>query len=120
MGEETVSMRERIAAIRTMSVASCIFQERVKQDTKWGEQNHQDTEWASILMEEVGEAAECVNKSCIGPIEDEEEAAEYRGLLEIELIQVAAVAIAWLECIRRQDQGEQGKRGRRPRWGRKS
>ena len=95
-------MHERIAAIRELSIPECIWQERVKEDAKWGEQNHDDFGWLSILSEEVGEAAQCLNKSYLDPVE-RAEAMEWRGLLEIELIQIAATAVAWLECIRRRE-----------------
>ena len=34
---------------------ACVEEERQLQLEKWGEQNHFDAEWLSILMEEVGE-----------------------------------------------------------------
>jgi NTP pyrophosphatase (non-canonical NTP hydrolase) len=37
-----------------------IRDERDRQDYKWGIQNHTATEWAMILLEEVGELAEAV------------------------------------------------------------
>lgn len=71
---------------------SHIFQdieaERMKQDAKWGEQNHTPLKWLAILMEEVGEVAQAILQGnrlqCIE-----------------ELIQCAAVIIAWLECEKR-------------------
>jgi len=72
----------------------------MKQDVKWGEQNHNDLKWLSILMEEVGEAAETVNED--NPAKERlysHDACEDN--LEYELIQVAAVAVAWIEAIRR-------------------
>ncbi len=45
------------------------------------------SDWLGILMEEVGEVA----KSCI----------ESSGLDEKEVVQVCAVALAWLECKER-------------------
>ena len=35
-----------------------IFEERLKQDAKWGPQHHNPELWLTILMEEVGEAAQ--------------------------------------------------------------
>ena len=91
-----------------------VIEERKRQDDKWGEQNHQDgTEasprriaradaagaicdkafaipgaaaWEYILMEEVFEAAACAPNS---------------PELRKELIQVAAVALAWVEAMDR-------------------
>lgn len=65
-----------------------IKQERILQNEKWGEQNHHLFLWLAILGEEVGEA----NKSAL-----ENKLDEYRE----ELIQVAAVAVAMLECLDR-------------------
>lgn len=90
-----------------------VLQERRSQDEKWGEQNHPDgtdtafykeyadrnreaTEeaaregyltWTHILLEEVGEAC----------------AEEDTAALRAELIQVAAVATAWVEAIDRRE-----------------
>ena len=63
-----------------------ISKERDRQDAKWGEQNHGDLFWLGILSEEVGEAARDI-------IED--------AKVKRELVEVAAVAVAWLEAIER-------------------
>lgn len=68
-----------------------IITERMLQDKKWGVQNHGPRNWLVILMEEVGEAA----KASL-----ENEGEEYKK----ELVQVAAVALAALECADRQEQ----------------
>lgn len=53
---------------------------------QWGEQDHSDPVWLTILMEEVGEVCK----------------AELQGGdVESELVQVAAVAASWLESHRR-------------------
>jgi len=70
-----------------------IADERDRQDTKWGEQNHSDERWLAILTEEVGEASRDI-------LEDKPDS------LEVELQQVAAVAVAWLESIRRRRKTE--------------
>jgi len=75
--------------LATRSIAFEIEMERRRQLRKWGEQNHNGTTWATILIEEVGEACKEVN-----------EAVSVERLRE-ELIQVAAVAVAWIECIDR-------------------
>ena len=81
------------------NVALEIGEERQKQDARWGEQDHTPVEWMCILTEEVGEAAKDANgfqwaKSQI----DLDASAEN---LRCELIQVAAVAIAAIECLDR-------------------
>ena len=62
--------------------------ERERQDAKWGEQNHGDFKWLSILVEEVGEVAKAIL---------EDNSAE--GVKE--LSHVAAVSVAWMEAIGR-------------------
>ena len=65
-----------------------IKQERFDQDVKWGEQNHNPFKWLTILMEEVGEAS----KDALG---------DYSQGYRDELIQVAAVTVAMIECYDR-------------------
>jgi NTP pyrophosphatase (non-canonical NTP hydrolase) len=65
-----------------------VLEERARQDRKWGEQNHRDLRWLPILTEESGEVSKAINE-------------EKPDQVEKELVQVAAVAIAWLECIER-------------------
>lgn len=68
-----------------------ILNERKKQDIKWGQQNHNNATWNLILSEEVGEVAKSILEARFGNARLEETREE--------LIQVAAVALAWLECI---------------------
>jgi hypothetical protein len=70
----------------THDILLVVASERARQDAKWGEQNHDDLYWLGILMEEVGEAAKDV--------------IENRSPHK-ELIEVAAVAVAWVEAITR-------------------
>jgi len=69
--------------------------ERMRQDAIWGIQNHCPADWLMILGEEVGEA----NKAAVEHKFRKVSLADYRK----ELIQVAAVAIAAVECL---DRGE--------------
>ena len=57
--------------------------ERNAQDEQWGQQNHNDEKWLTIILEELGEAAKVV-------LEENEE-----GILE-ETVQVAALLQAWV------------------------
>lgn len=66
-----------------------ILTERARQDVKWGVQNHENSFWTAILGEEFGEV-------CKEVVED----YNY-GRLRKELVQVAAVAVAWVECLDR-------------------
>jgi len=70
-----------------------VIQERGKQNQKWGQQNHKDAIWLVILTEEVGETSQAILHDIFG--------GHASGNVEEELIQVAAVAIQWLECIQR-------------------
>jgi len=70
-----------------------IKQERIKQDAKWGEQNHAPADWLMILGEEVGE----VNKAALEAKFGGKTLTEYRE----ELVQVAAVTVAMIECFDR-------------------
>jgi hypothetical protein len=57
-----------------------------------------DLEWQSILLEEVGEAASLVTKGSVRPATDPyltDHPEELRG----EIVQVAAVAIRWIDAI---------------------
>lgn len=68
-----------------------IQSERWGQDKKWGEQNHEAGKWSLILTEELGEVA----KSQL-----EGDRVNYLT----ELVQAAAVLVAWLECELRKEQ----------------
>jgi len=72
-----------------------VGQERVRQDKKWGVQNHNPSRWMDILTEEVGEASKAILEATYGgkPWRD------YRA----EMIQIAAVAIAAIKCYDRHD-----------------
>ena len=72
-----------------------IAKERGEQDVKWDEQNHSDEWWLTILMEEVGE----LSKEILEVKFDKKRSVN----LINELIQVNAVALAWLECKIRND-----------------
>lgn len=63
-----------------------IIQERKRQDKKWGMQRHPTSKWLAILGEEFGE-------SCKAYLELNKK--ELRN----ELIQVAAVTIAFIENL---------------------
>ena len=68
-----------------------VFEERGRQDKKWGDQRTiTDLRWLGILAEEVGEAADAV-------LDDRPEQ------MREEVIQACASALAWLECIDRAD-----------------
>jgi len=68
---------------QTLALAA-LLTERKTQDAKWGYVQHDGPQWLSILMEEVGEMCQDINQG-----------NDYKE----ELIQVAAVAMSWLEAI---------------------
>ena len=76
-----------------------VINERKRQDEKWGEQNHHPTKYLLILNEEVGEA----NKAICDSMDFSTDRIFKNGIENYreELIQVAAVAIAAVECIDR-------------------
>lgn len=80
------------------SIVQDILDERTRQNIKWGEQNHDPYRWIGILTEEVGEVAQAVNGAIEGPAETVAERWGRWQAYREELIQVAAVAIAMVEC----------------------
>ncbi len=72
-----------------------ILVERVKQDEKWGEQNHNPYIYLTILVEEVGELGQAILQSQFG--------GKHGGLESVrhEAVQAAAVAMAIVECLDR-------------------
>lgn len=71
-----------------LSILAQITEERERQDNKWGEQNHSDGDWSLIFNEEYGEAAKA---------RLEEDYRQFRK----ELVESAAVLVAWIEAIDR-------------------
>ena len=74
-----------------------INEERHRQDKTWGEQNHDPFAWLAILGEEYGEACKAALEACFDGYEITGNYSDYR----IELIEVAAVAVAAIECLDR-------------------
>ena len=86
----------------TGDVVREVYEERTRQETKWGEQNHEREVYFTILAEEFGEVAKEVVElhAYNGPTG----AVAYRDRmknLRTELIQTAAVAVAMIECLER-------------------
>ena len=92
-----------------------VAHERVAQDRKWGEQNHPDGTGgaaAKAVCEIVRAECDDAHRSGRGTwrhILDEEMAEAYAesdpAALRAELVQVAAVAVAWVEAIDRRQNG---------------
>jgi len=95
---------------KTAKVLDEVAVERLNQNAKWGEQNHPDgTGWLCGpdpgLAKKRYEDAKAARTLTWLEILDEEFAEALaekdQGRLREELIQVAAVAVAWVECIDR-------------------
>ena len=71
-----------------------VIAERIRQDEKWGEQNLDPFTYLTILLEEIGEFAHDALENRFRPAQQETEIIE-------EAVQVAAVAMAIVECILR-------------------
>ena len=71
-----------------------VMAERIRQDGKWGEQNHDPFTYLTILLEEIGEFAHDALENRFRPTAQETEIIE-------EAVHVAAVATAMVECILR-------------------
>lgn len=70
------------------NIYQLIDEERQRQIVKWGDDRCLDPfVWVAVLAEEIGEASEAVLK------------AESQKDLEDEIVQIAAVAVAWLEDL---------------------
>lgn len=93
-----------------------VISEMRRQREKWGEQNHGDYYWNGILMEEVGEASKVMIensiRSYVGAVTVDADGPckvnvvvdrPSNGALRAELIQVAAVALSWIECMDRRE-----------------
>lgn len=98
-------------SITTDRVLADVLAERIRQDEKWGEQNHPDGtgQYPEALAADVARMA-CQNAAEGGHLDWlhilREEVAEAfaeadPARLRTELIQVAAVAVAWAEAIDR-------------------
>ena len=77
--------------IRT--AVQAVLKERAAQDAKWGEQNHDPFVYLVVLMEEVGELSQAVLHARYG--------GHAAAGVRTEAVQVAAVALALIECLYR-------------------
>lgn len=64
-----------------------IIAERSAQEAQWGVQRHPHWKWYYILMEEVGEVAKALNEEVP------------TSSIRAELVQVAAVAVTWIQHL---------------------
>ena len=76
-----------------IDVVSMLLRERLNQDEKWGKQRHSMEKWLTILVEEVGEFAQAIQKD-----EIQFKETDANNKLK-EIIQVSAVAVAIAEQL---------------------
>lgn len=105
----------------TGKVLQEVLNERLAQDRKWGQQNHPDGTSksyrgaASVAREECDNSAQDGTIGWLHILREEfyEASAETdQAKLRNELIQVAAVAVAWVECIDRREKDHTNSEGK--------
>lgn len=82
----------------TNSAMASAIRERMRQNEKWGEQNHDLCTWSTILTEECGEFAEAALHDKFG--------GHAATGVRMEAVQVAAVALQIVEFLDRTRAGE--------------
>lgn len=85
-----------------INISKQIFEERIRQLQKFGIQNHDDHTWLGIAVEEVGEIAKDIND--IRFANKSKEFIELDEKLKVEMIQIVAVLVSWLNCKYRKEQ----------------
>lgn len=83
-----------------LRINQAVLNERLRQNRKWGEQRHDLGTWLQILIEEVGEVAQAMQRKK-GWGKDTDASNLYE-----ELIHVSAVASAIAEQVMEQDENE--------------
>ncbi len=81
--------------MKTPYYLDLIQRERVRQDEKWGVQDHHPLLWFSIIGEEYGEMLKAFNEYSF------DSDTNHFDDMQREAIQVAASCVAMLECIDR-------------------
>ncbi len=81
-----------------------ILDERAAQDAKWGEQNHSPLAYFAIFAEEAGEVAKDVVELTFA--RSEHKRKQHLKNMRLELVQTAAVAVAMIQALDRQEAGE--------------
>lgn len=90
---KTPSMLE----IQSMSPIKWVEEERFRQVKARGTQDHNPLKWFTVLAEEFGEVARALEERTEFKLSQE----EYLRQIQYELIQLAAVSVAFIEAIRR-------------------
>lgn len=79
----------------SLKAISMVLLERGRQNDKWGTQDHSNGLWLTILSEEIGEVSTEMLSMINGKALDHEN-------LKKEVVQICAVALAWVESLNRQ------------------
>ena len=85
----------------TSSVLKEVKAERARQDAKQGQQNHEPVKYFAILSEEFGEVAKEVVEYTFA-VSKEGQLTRMKNMRE-ELVQTAAVAVAMIESLDRNE-----------------
>lgn len=78
----------------------CLLRERLRQNEKWGQQDHEPVVWMGILGEEFGELCQAVNETHFDNGPEARKKGGYENM-RTEAVQVAAVAIQFIEALDR-------------------
>ncbi len=81
------------------SIVEMVARERVRQDSKFGEQNHTNEMWLTILMEEIGEVSQQILN--LEFAKDSVAIEDIIKELDDEMIQSIAVLVAWYQSRKR-------------------
>lgn len=99
------------SVVKHLGVLPDIAAERTRQDKQWGQQNHHDGTGPGYLVAALHARHECQQAAALGLVtyrhilnEEVQEAFSETDpeKLRTELIQVAAVAVAWIEKLDRE------------------
>ncbi len=90
----------KLRVARMQSLLEEIAQERERQDAKWGwPRRHGMEKWFLILLEEMGEASECLLQ-----MESGDKPGDWPASFEKEMVQVIAVGMAMLQQFREREE----------------
>ncbi|MGM1047626.1 MAG: MazG-like family protein [Bacillota bacterium] len=87
-------------AVVGSDVIVSVYDERQRQDVKWGQQDHEPMAWMGILGEEFGELCQAVNETHFDNGPEARKKGGYENM-RTEAVQVAAVAISFIEALDR-------------------
>ncbi len=110
--DEVLSVAEVEHMVQS-DVRRMIDAERLRQQSLWGEQNHEPQFWIGILGEEYGEYCQAVNETVLSNATQPDKGGIDNMLKE--LSHIAAVAIGAMECLMRNREAGRNKQQQRRR-----